>query len=203
MVTRKSIWVWTVVGLMAASAGEHFAVGAEAAAAQSPSIGPIRAGASVVDTTPSQFPVSLVGSFTDRKATSAHDPLKARCLVLDDGKQRIAIAVVDICILPREVCDKARVLASKATGIRPDRILIAATHTHSAPPTMVLNDIPLDSAYPNMLAQKISEAVKLAAGRLAPVKLGWGVAPVPAEVFNRRWIDQSDCFGNGGSLAPT
>jgi neutral ceramidase len=155
-----------------------------------------RAGACVVDTTPPQFPVSLVGSFTDRKAASAHDPLAVRCLVLDDGKQRVAIAVVDVCILPRELCDEAKRLASKATGIRPDHILIASTHTHSAPPTMVLNDIPLDPAYPEMLTRKISEGIEKAAGRLVPVKPGWGVTQVPDEVFNRRW------FTKEGTIPP-
>ncbi|MFA5189433.1 MAG: hypothetical protein WC740_01830 [Verrucomicrobiia bacterium] len=172
-----------VVGLLMVIAGDSLAADR---GKDSPTS--FRAGACVVDTTPPQFPVSLVGSFTDRKATSAHDPLAVRCLVLDDGKQRVAIAVVDVCILPRELCDEAKRLASKATGIRPDHILIASTHTHSAPPTMVLNDIPLDPAYPEMLTRKISEGIEKAAGRLVPVKPGWGVTQVPDEVFNRRWF---------------
>ena len=183
MTLAKSTCVWVAGWLLTAIVGGHLATGKDADGA-----GPLRAGVSRVDSTPTQFPVSLVGSFTDRKAASAHDPLAVRCLVLDDGKERLAIAVVDICILPREMCDEARRLASQSTGIRPDHILIAATHTHSAPPTAVLNDIPLDPAYPKMLVGKIREAIELAAGRLAPVKVGWGTTPLPGEVFNRRWV---------------
>jgi hypothetical protein len=149
--------------------------------------GTLQGGASVVDTTP-QFPVSMVGSFTDRKATSAHDPLHVRSLVLDDGVERVAIAVVDICILPRELCDAAKRRASQATGIREDHMLVAATHTHSAPPTTVLNDIPVDPAYTNLLIGKICEGIELAAKRRAPVKVGWGVGQLPDEVFCRRWF---------------
>ena len=141
-----------------------------------------------MDVTPTQFPVSMVGSFSDRKATSAHDPLAVRCLVLESGDVRVALAVVDVCILPREVCDEAKRLAAASTGIRPDHMLIAATHTHSAPPTTVLNDIPVDPEYPKLLAQKTAKAMEQAARRLAPATVGWGSAQVPEEVFNRRWI---------------
>src|SRR6185312_14437901 len=55
----------------------------------------LRAGAYAQDVTPTAFPVSVNGGMADRKATSAHDPLHARCLVLDDGKTRIALVVVD------------------------------------------------------------------------------------------------------------
>ena len=44
-----------------------------------------RAGAYAIDVTPTKFPVSVNGGFTDRQATGAHDRLHARCLVLDDG----------------------------------------------------------------------------------------------------------------------
>ena len=104
---------------------------------------------------------------------------------------------MDICILPREVCDEAKRLASQSTGIRPDHILIASTHTHSAPPTAVLNDIPVDPAYPNMLIKKIRAGLEQAAGRLTPVKVGWGATPLVDEVFNRRW------FMKEGTIPPS
>ena len=147
-----------------------------------------RAGVSRVDVTPPVFPVSMVGSFTDRKATAAHDPLAVRCLVLDDGALRVAIAVVDVCILPRELCLAAKRAAAKASGILPEHILLSSTHTHSAPPTTVLNDIPVDPAYVELLTRKIAQAVADACRQLVPVKLGWGVTPVPGQVFNRRWF---------------
>ncbi len=56
-----------------------------------------RAGAAVVDIVPREFPISMLGSFSDRPATSAHDPLQVRALVFDDGRIRIAIAVCDNC----------------------------------------------------------------------------------------------------------
>src|SRR6218665_1983828 len=45
-----------------------------------------RAGAYVADVTPEKFPISVNGNMRDVQATKAHDPLSARCLVLDDGE---------------------------------------------------------------------------------------------------------------------
>ena len=61
----------------------------------------LRAGAHAQDVTPEKFPVSVNGGFADRKATAENDPLHARCLVLDDGKTKLAIVVVDSCMIPR------------------------------------------------------------------------------------------------------
>src|ERR1041385_866923 len=91
-----------------------------------------RAGAYAIDITPTNFPVIVNAMFTERTAARAQDPLHARCLVLDDGTNRIALAVVDTCMLPRDLIDRAKKLARGQTGIPADRMLISATHTHSA-----------------------------------------------------------------------
>ena len=62
---------------------------------------PFRAGAATSNITP-PLGISLNGGFADRKATHVHDELHARCLVLDDGATKVAFAVCDSCMLPRE-----------------------------------------------------------------------------------------------------
>lgn len=147
----------------------------------------IRAGAAVVDITPREYPISLLGSFGDRKAQSAHDPLEVRAIVLDDGRTRIAIALCDNCAMPQELLDRAKELAAQRTQIPANRMMIAATHTHSAPAAVTLSDIPVDSEYMELLVAKIAEAIAEAASRLKPAEIGQAVVPVPEEVFNRRW----------------
>ena len=95
-----------------------------------------RAGACAVDISPASFPVLVNGGFLQSHATKIKDPIKAKCVVLDDGTTRLAIVVVDICMMPRELLEKAKSLAREKTGIPSDRILISATHTHSAPAAM-------------------------------------------------------------------
>ncbi len=157
----------------------------------------VRAGAAVVDITPREYyPISMLGSFADRKAESAHDPLKVRAIVLDDGRTRIAIAICDNCIIPRELQDRAKELAAQRTQIPIERMLIAATHTHSAPAVVTLSDIPVDVPYTKFLVAQIAETIAQAASRLQPVQVGQAAVAVPDEVFNRRWLMKD------GAIAP-
>src|SRR5215831_8249113 len=93
----------------------------------------VRAGAYAMDITAQKFPISVNGGMQDRQAQAAHDHLHACCLVLDDGTTRLAIAVCDSCMIPRALLDEAKRRASQTTGIPTERLLISATHTHTAP----------------------------------------------------------------------
>src|SRR5439155_4330128 len=156
-----------------------------------------RAGAYAQDITPTKFPISVNGGMTDRQAKSAHDRLHARCLVLDDGATKIAFAVCDSCMIPREVTDPAKALAAKLTSIPPERILISATHTHSAPTVGGVFQSDPDPDYQKFLAEKIAEGIAAANRRLAPAKIGWAVGQDPTQVFNRRWkVQNADLLAN-------
>jgi predicted neutral ceramidase superfamily lipid hydrolase len=121
----------------------------------------------VVDVTPRRWPVSMLGSFSDRQATSAHDPLMVRALVLDDGRTRMAIATCDTCVIPRDLIDQAKELANRRTGIPVDRMLLAATHTHTAPTLTDLNPlVPRDPEYLKLVVEGFAEGVAKAADRL-------------------------------------
>lgn len=146
-----------------------------------------RVGAAAIDVTPTQFPVAMVGSFQGRQATGAHDRLHARALVLDDSQSKIALVIVDNGLIPRELFDAAKTLASKTTGISPERMLMAATHTHTAPPAMPLAQLVADPEYVRQLTTQIAAAVERAANQLEPARIGWSVGKLPDEVFNRRW----------------
>jgi hypothetical protein len=145
-----------------------------------------RAGAASSNVTP-WLGVSMPGGFTDRRATKIHDELYARCLVLDDGQTKIAIVVVDNCILPRDVLDRAKAMAEKATNIPPTHMLISATHCHSGPAAMDIAQCKADPEYQTFLARRIADGIGRAKANLAPAKIGWGFGGLPTEVFNRRW----------------
>jgi hypothetical protein len=151
--------------------------------------GELRLGAAVVDASPRTLPAICNGGFTEKTFDKVLDPLNARALVLDDGRERIALVVVDSCMIPREVCDLAKQRAERATGIRADRMLISATHTHSAPSAM---DYCLgsraDAAYTEFLPVKVAEAIAQAAGNMQPAEVGWTTVDVPDYTHCRRWI---------------
>ena len=165
-----------------------------------PKAAPLRAGAAASNVTP-PLGASLNGGMADRKATHVHDDLHARCLVLDDGTRRLALAVVDSCMLPREVVDEAKKLIEQRTKIPPSHVLISATHTHTAPTASPVFQSNPDPAYLKFLSARIADGVHRAANNLAPATVGCGVGACSTQVFNRRWRMKPgtippDPFGN-------
>jgi hypothetical protein len=160
--------------------------------ATAPAKAVFRVGACAIDVNPPKLPVHVLGMFTDRTADKVCDPLYARCLVLDDGQERLAIVVVDSCMMPRDLLDHAKDLASQKTGIRTERLLISATHTHSAPAAMGGLGTPPDEEYAKYLPGRIAEGIARAAQNLAPARVGWALAQAPEYTHTRRWIFRAD-----------
>ena len=50
-------------------------------------------------------------------------------------------------MMPRELIDRAKAIAREKTGIPTERMLISATHTHSAPSTMGALGTPPDAQW--------------------------------------------------------
>lgn len=148
----------------------------------------LRAGASVVDITPRTFPVSSNGGMSDRSVEKAHDPLNARGLVLDNGSARIAIVVVDSCMIPRDIIDAARERASTETGIPARNMLVSATHTHTAVTVGGVFQSEPESLYREFLKERIAHSIVDAASRLEAARVGWAVGNNARQVFNRRWF---------------
>lgn len=145
-----------------------------------------RAGAIKKDITPEPG-VSLAGHFLDRQATHVHDPLYARCLVLDDGATTLAFVMVDSCMVPRDVFDASKKRIHAAIGIPPSNMLMAATHSHTAPSAVSIFQCEPVPGYGDRLATAITEGVCEAYAHLQPAQIAWGAGSVPGEVFNRRW----------------
>jgi hypothetical protein len=148
----------------------------------------LRAGAAAADITPQEWPVRLIGNFGLTLADSAHDPLHARAIVLEDGGVRVAVALIDSCYVKREELDRVKELASRRTGIPAARMLISATHTHSAPPSRAQAGNAAETRYVDRLVQQTAEAIVRANESLQDARLGWSVIPVPEELHNRRWF---------------
>lgn len=148
----------------------------------------LRAGAAAVDITPVEFPLNMPGGFSENPADGAHDPLHARALVFDDGSTAAAIVIVDNLGVAAETADDARALAAPRCGIPAERIMIAATHTHSGPPSNAREGPAPAVAYRRRLVEGIAEAVVRAQAALRPAPVGYGADELPDEVFNRRWF---------------
>jgi len=148
----------------------------------------LRAGAFAIDITPTKFPVPISGGILPRFTSNVNDPLHARCLVLDDGQVQIAIAIVDSLLISREQADKAKQLATQTTGIPANRILIAATHTHSAPAVMAAHATDPDLDYAEFMVARIAKGIAQAQRNLRPARIGWAMGKDEKNVFCRRYL---------------
>jgi len=94
--------------------------------------GELRVGFAEKDITPavdaSKPAVWLAGYGYGRKATGVHDPLMARAVVLTDGREKIALASVDLVGLQYAATQQVR---EGLEGYR--HITVASTHNHEGP----------------------------------------------------------------------
>ncbi len=146
------------------------------------------AGAFAIDISPIEFPVIVNGGMYERTASKIVEPLHARIVVLKSGKKKIAICIVDSCMIPRSILDRAKKIASQQTGILAKDILISSTHTHSAPSSFGCLGSSADQRYIRFLIPQLAKGISIANQRLVPAKVGWGKVQNANHVFNRRWL---------------
>ncbi len=154
--------------------------------------GSFKAGAVVVDVTPRKLPVIVNGGFTSRSFDKVLSPLSARALAFSDGKTQVVLVAVDSCMMPRDLLDEAKALASEKTGVPTANILISATHTHTAGSCMGALGTPADPVYPHFLKGKLVEAIAGALGKLQPARVGFARVNAAKYTALRRWVRRPD-----------
>ena len=147
-----------------------------------------RAGTAIVDITPQTFPIRTAGNMNLTLADKALDPLHVRAMVLDDGATTAAIAIVDSCMVARETIDAAKAIVERDTGIPAARMVIASTHTHSAPAAYGCHGNDAEPAYVEFLIPRIAAAIVEAFEGRVPARVGWAKADCPRFVHCRRWL---------------
>ena len=160
-----------------------------------------KAGAAAIDVTPAQLPVLVNGGMFSRSVGAVNTRVHARAVALADGRERLVIVVVDSCMMSRELLDAAKESASKRTGIPADRMLISATHAHSAPSSMGCLGTDPDPNYVPFLREKLVEAITAAKAALEPARIGFAKGNAADFTALRRWIRRpdriaEDPFGN-------
>lgn len=145
-----------------------------------------RAAAGKVEITPDR-PVWIAGYGINRRSEGVHDPLWARCLVMQNGDQTIALVCADLLGLGRHQSQQIRSLIRKVPR---ERVLIGATHTHSGPDVTGLwgpnrTTSGVDRAYVEQLYRKIAALVDETASKLQPARVRFG-----------RTTDVKDCSYN-------
>ena len=100
-------------------------------------------------------PIYLAGFHQNRPASGVNDPLWARTMVLDDGKSRLALCVIDMIGFGHDEVVRVRKRLKEYLNI--DYLIISSTHVHSSPDLMGLWGA---NAYSNGVNDDYLELVK-------------------------------------------
>jgi len=119
-------------------------------------------------------PVWIAGFSNSKPANGVHDDVWARTMIIDDGKTRLAIVILDaIGFMNDDVVD-VRKMIPEEIGVT--YTLIASTHTHEAADLLGLwGKSPLksgvDKKYLAFVKEQIVKSVVEASGKLRPARL--------------------------------
>lgn len=157
--------------------------------------GSLLAGAAEVDVTP-PFGLPLAGYSTlAQVGHGVSGRLFARALVLQDRRgERVALCFVDLMGASRYLLEKAAARTAASCGIGPSRLVLAGTHTHTAPAwfygnsvydTFASREAGFDPGFADFVAGGIATAVEGAAAALRPARVGVSVRAVWGMSRNR------------------
>ncbi len=179
---------------------------------------PFQAGVAKVDATPN-VGVPLAGysngrrrlllpdinPFNDytffRPSEGILDPIFAKALVLDNGKERICLVTLDAIAMEGAVAELAHQMAQqKGFSLPLDKVMLSSSHTHSGPGAAsdktLWQYLALDlfvASVRNRMANKISEAMVQAENNLVTARIGTGIGQLRGVTKNRR-ADESPNF---------
>ncbi len=160
----------------------------------------LTAGWAEADITP-EGRVYLVGQHYARVSEGVSDPVTATALVLESVKNgqragHVVMVSCDLVAISDELRDMVRSYAADAPGLKPESIIISATHTHAAPlllsvpprhfpgrgkspeishPYGIELDAMSPAEYVDLAAREIAEAVKKAWESRKPSGMGYGL----------------------------
>ena len=158
--------------------------------------GGLRVGLAESDITPPiGFP--MAGYYHERLAEGTIDPLRAKAIVFRAPDTSAALVVCDLIGIATDLSHEVRRRASEKTGIPASNIVIAATHSHTAPDYMKelyrylgkQQQQKLRAEYIEKLISGPVTAIVEAHGNAQPASLSAGSATqTTAVAFNRRFV---------------
>ena len=127
---------------------------------------PLRVGSAAIEI-PADDAMDMAGGIHAWKANGAEAPLRATAIVLARGDEKLAICSCDVIVVQADFVDPALERVRVSTGIPPERVLVHATHTHTAPSTVRVHAYARDAGFVAGLAKAIGDAIIAADADLA------------------------------------
>ena len=147
------------------------------------------------DITP-DFPVGLTGYGNEAKRLheAVLDRIYGSCLAMTDGNgQTVLLYSVDLLLVNEQVADAFCAAVTEATGVQKDRILLAATHNHSAP-NVTERELEWGIRYWQLFIRRMVEAGQEAMADRTQTNLETAVGATEKLCFTRHYINPDGSF---------
>ncbi len=132
---------------------------------------------------------------------SAHDPLQITATALCDGESAALLLSVDVRSIRVNVADTVLRLIEKSVGIPAERVLLNATHTHSAPAPGFDNNENTSHWVETTFYKQIVSAAKEALLDLTPAEAYVGVSHTEGITFVRRYLKANGKYSTNPSTS--
>ncbi len=157
------------------------------------------AGAAAADFTPEPGLI-LQGHLSKNPSHAVLYPLEARAVVFNDNQAAICLITLDVIGIELEFTRQIRQQVSAKTGIRPDHILIATSHTHCAPAMLHSLAMTPESHFVHRVEKAAVECAIEAHRNLRPATLGLGAGSAYFNVNRRPLPGQAPFSVNFGGV---
>lgn len=146
----------------------------------------LKAGFAKADITP-EAGAEIPGGFNKNVSKGVHDPLFVETAYFSEGGTEVAVAGVDVVMIPGDIVAETRAIAERKCGIPAASILIAASHTHNGGPIVDCFGSERDPAYCKLVAERIADSIVRAKAATVECRLRTGVGQEGTVGFNRRF----------------
>ena len=157
---------------------------------------PYLAGTGMAEITP-PLEVGILMSALERQWApfeGVRRPLYARVLAIAQGPQRVVLVSLDLLGLASKAFGdrrrfKGRVVVASGHAVKASDLILAATHTHSAPASLAITDLYRTAAFKewaDLLTQQIGRAIRHGVESMRPCSLVAGITYVKGLAIYRR-----------------
>ena len=195
---RRTFLRGSVAAALTASALAGTGVAAQPAAAASTGL-KVGAGKAAIGIPSSLLPLDTF--------TVVHDALYVRILLLENGANRVALAVLDLTSISEEAITQMRAIINKAAGVATKDIVVTVTHTFSAPhvgPTTGKSaaEVAKANTFLTQILTATTTAIAAAVKGLQPARVGYGAGKCDVNV-NRNVLTADGWWLGTGESEPS
>ncbi|MBR6729002.1 MAG: neutral/alkaline non-lysosomal ceramidase N-terminal domain-containing protein [Clostridia bacterium] len=149
----------------------------------------------------------IPGYFNIREGSDVKDRLCARACVISDGSETVALIAIDACAIAYEVREMIANRVSAFTGIKPENVLVAATHSHTGIPMYGFDRdekvAENQKGYFDVMPKLVADCAILAYKRLEESEISYNLGSVDGISFCRDYeMKNSTPRTNPGRLNP-